>query len=83
MRGAAGAEVSLTDTGHAFCVDVCRFYRTDADTLRIKAVRLQQPNQLTAPAPKIDDAPGYGRRQQGTDVTPVSKSSRLASACAL
>ena len=50
MRGENSAEVSLADTGHACRAGQCRLFRTDIDTFRVKAVRLQQPDELVAPA---------------------------------
>src|ERR1700688_1083915 len=82
MRGEDGAEVPLADPGHACCAGECRLFRTDVYALRVKAVRLHHPDELAAPAAKIDDGPGRGRRQQGTDVTPVNKRSRLVCAAA-
>jgi hypothetical protein len=85
MRGENSAEVPLADPGHPGRAGECRLLRTDIDALRVKAVRVQQPDELTAPAAKIDDGSGRGRRQQGTDVTPVNETSRLvpATACVL
>jgi len=85
MRGKDGAEVSLTDPGHACRAGQGHLLRTDIDALRVKAIRLQQPDELTPPAANIDDGSGCGRRQQGTDVPPVNKSSRrlLTAACVL
>ncbi len=59
-----------------------RLLRADIDALSVKAVRLQQPDQLAAPAAKVDDGSGQGRRQQGTDITSIDKSRCLVSAAA-
>ena len=80
MRGENGAEVPLADPGHPCRAGQCRLLRADIDAFRVEAVRLQQPDELAAPAAKVDDGSGRGRRQQGTDVAPVDESSRLAAA---
>ncbi len=64
MRGEDGAEVSLADSGHACRVGECHLLRAD-----IYAFRLPQPDELTAPAAKVNDGSGPRRRQQGTDAT--------------
>jgi hypothetical protein len=46
---------------------------------RVKAVRLQQPDELAAPAATIDDGSGRRPRQQGTDLASENGSSRLLS----
>jgi hypothetical protein len=56
--------------------------RTDVYAFRVKAVQLHQPDQGAVPAAKVDDGSGCGRWQQGPDVTPINKSSRLVSAAA-
>ena len=82
MRGEDGAEISLADPGHARRAGECRLLRTDVYALRVKAVQLQQPDELAAPAANVDDGPGCRRRQHRADVTPVNKSSRFVSATA-
>lgn len=42
--------------------------------------KLQQPDVLGAPAANVNDRSACGRRQRGTDVTPVNKSRRFVSA---
>ena len=83
MRGKDGAEVPLADPGDAYRSGEFRLFRTDVYALRVKAVRLQQPDEFAASAANVDDGAGHGRRKQGTDVTPVDKSSRLAAASVL
>ena len=82
LRGQDAAEVPLADPGHASRAGERSLLRADIDALRVKAVCLQQPDEVTAPAAKVDDRSGRARRQQGTDVTPVDKSRRLVSALA-
>jgi hypothetical protein len=77
-----GTEVPLADLGHACCAGKCRLFRTDVYALGVKAIHLQQPDEVAAPTAKVDDWPGRGRCQQGTDVTPVSESSCFVSAAA-
>jgi len=82
MLGENGAEVPLADPGHACRAGECRLLWTDVYAFRVKAVRLKQPDEFAASAANVDDGTGHGRRKQGTDVTPVNKSSRLAAAAA-
>src|SRR5487761_1071561 len=82
MRGENDAEVRLADLGHACRAGQCRLLRTDVYALGVKAVRPQQPDEIAASAAEVDGGACRGRWQQGTDVTPVDKSSRLAAAAA-
>jgi hypothetical protein len=62
MRGEDGAEVPLPDPGYASCAGEYPMLRTDTDALGVKAVGLQQLDELAVPAAKVDDGPGRGRR---------------------
>jgi hypothetical protein len=80
LLGQHGAEVPLADPGHAGRAGEGRLLRTDIDALCVKTICLQQPDELAAPAAKVDDRSGLGRRQKGTNVTSEDKSRRLVSA---
>jgi len=82
LRGEDGSEISLTDPGHACRMGQCHLFRTDVYALRVKAVRLQQPDELTPSTAKVDHGSGRGCRQQRADVAPVDESSRSPSAAA-
>ena len=70
----------MSDPSRACCAGVRRLYRTDVYALHVKAIHLHQPDEVAAPAAKVDDGSGRGWRQHGTAVALVDKSSRLVSA---
>ena len=82
IRGAKAAEVPVADPSQPCCAGECRLVRTDIDALRVKAVRLRQPDEATAPTAQVNDESDRGWRRRGTDVTQVNKSSRLGSVAA-
>jgi hypothetical protein len=81
MRGENGAEVPLPRPGYACCMGEC-LLRTDNHALRVKPFCRQQSDELAPSAANVGDASGCGRGQQGKDVRPVNKSSRLVLAAA-
>jgi len=68
----------LADLANTYCAGDRDLLRADIYALRVEVVRLEQSNEIAASVAEVDDGFGLPRQQQGTDVTPVDKSSRLA-----